>query len=69
MPGVFVESRKVPGHGHLSCALRFRQRQHGFDVHFDCSFYDQVGNGRQLMAQRNEALSLQLLEEQRQIVR
>ena len=30
----------------------FRQRQHGFDVHFDCSFYDQVGNGRQLIAAR-----------------
>ena len=30
----------------------FRQRQHGFDVHFDCSFYDQAGNGRQLIAIR-----------------
>ena len=30
----------------------FRQRQHGFDVHFDCSFYDQAGNGRQLIAVR-----------------
>ena len=31
---------------------RGRQRQHGFDVHFDCSFYDQAGNGRQLIAVR-----------------
>ena len=30
----------------------FRQRQHGFDVHFDGSSYDQVGNGRQLIAVR-----------------
>ena len=30
----------------------FRQRQHGFDVHFDFSLYDQVGNRRQLIAVR-----------------
>jgi len=30
----------------------FRQRQHGFDVHFDCSFYDQAGNSCQLIAVR-----------------
>jgi len=30
----------------------FRQQQHGFDVHFDCSFYDQAGNDRKLSAVR-----------------
>lgn len=30
----------------------FRQRQHDFDVHFDCSFYNQAGNDRQLIAIR-----------------
>src|SRR5205807_7782107 len=30
----------------------FGQRQHGFDVHFDGSFYHQPGNGRQLIAVR-----------------
>jgi len=31
---------------------RLRQRQHGFDVHFDGSFYDQAGNRGQLLAVR-----------------
>ena len=43
-------SAGVTGFTQLLRFAGFLQGQHGFDVHFDCSFYDQAGNGRQLIA-------------------
>ena len=45
-------SAGMAGFAQLLRFAGFRQRQHGFDVHFDCSFYDEVSNGRQLIAVR-----------------
>ena len=54
-PPIHLEHDLSAGMAGFAQLLRFagfRQRQHGFDVHFDCSFYDQAGNGRQLIAVR-----------------
>ena len=45
-------SAGVTGFTQLLRFAGFLQGQHGFDVHFDCSFYHQAGNRCQLIAVR-----------------